>query len=83
MFFYIFVQNNLTMAEISITNKDWERIKIKVRRKYNHLTDAQLAYTQGQEEELITRLMSLLNRDRKYVVFTLTKALVNMDTNIL
>ena len=83
MFFYIFVQNNLTMAEISITNKDWERIKIKVRRKYNHLTDEQLAYTQGQEEELITRLMSLVNRDRKYVVFTLKKALVNMDTNIL
>ncbi len=71
------------MAEISITNKDWERIKIKVRRKYNHLTDEQLAYTQGQEEELITRLMSLVNRDRKYVVFTLKKALVNMDTNIL
>jgi len=83
LFFYIFVQNNLTMAEISITNKDWERIKIKVRRKYNHLTDEQLAYTQGQEEELITRLMSLVNRDRKYVVFTLKKALVNMDTNIL
>ena len=71
------------MAEISITNKDWERIKIKVQRKYNHLTDEQLAYTQGQEEDLISRLMSLVNRDRKYVVFTLKKALVNMDTNIL
>ncbi|MBD1385618.1 MAG: hypothetical protein V4456_07130 [Bacteroidota bacterium] len=71
------------MAEITISNKDWERIKIKVQRKYNHLTDEQLQYTEGQEESLITRLMDLVNRDRKYVVFTLTKALVNIDTNRL
>jgi len=71
------------MAEISITNKDWERIKIKVQRKYNHLTDEQLKYTEGQEENLITKLMDLVNRDRKYVVFTLTKALVNIDNNRL
>ncbi|MFD0766324.1 hypothetical protein ACFQZI_15790 [Mucilaginibacter lutimaris] len=71
------------MAEITISNKDWERIKIKVQRKYNHLTDEQLQYTEGQEETLITRLMELVNRDRKYVVFTLTKALVNIDNNRL
>ncbi|MCO5936876.1 MULTISPECIES: hypothetical protein [Mucilaginibacter] len=71
------------MAEITISNKDWERIKIKVQRKYNHLTDEQLQYTEGQEDNLITRIMDLVNRDRKYVVFTLTKALVNMDTNRL
>ena len=71
------------MAEISITNKDWERVKIKIQRKYNHLTDEQLKYSEGQEESLITKLMDLVNRDRKYVVFTLTKALVNIDTNRL
>jgi hypothetical protein len=71
------------MAEITISNKDWERVKIKVQRKYNHLTDAQLQYTEGQEDDLITRLMDLINRDRKYVVFTLTKALVNIDNNRL
>jgi hypothetical protein len=71
------------MAEITISNKDWERIKIKVQRKYNHLTDEQLQYTEGQEDSLISRIMELVNRDRKYVVFTLTKALVNMDTNRL
>ena len=71
------------MAEISISNKDWERIKIKVQRKYNHLTDEQLQYAEGQEDSLITRIMQLVNRDRKYVVFTLTKALVNMDNNRL
>lgn len=71
------------MAEINISSKDWDRIKIKVQRKYNHLTDAQLTYTEGQEEDLITRLMNLVNRKREYVVFTLKKALVNMDNNRL
>ncbi|MFD0795174.1 hypothetical protein ACFQZX_16245 [Mucilaginibacter litoreus] len=71
------------MAEITISNKDWERVKIKIQRKYNHLTDEQLQYTEGQEETLITRLMELVNRDRNYVIFTLKKALVNIDNNRL
>ena len=71
------------MAEISITNKDWERVKIKIQRKYNHLTDEQLQYTEGQEDSLINKLMKLVNRDRKYVLFTLKKALVNIDNNRL
>jgi hypothetical protein len=71
------------MAEISISNKDWERVKIKIQRKYNHLTDEQLAYTQGQEDSLISRLMELVKRDRNYIIFTLKKALVNIDNNRL
>ena len=71
------------MAEIRITNKEWERVKIKIQRKYNHLTEQELQYNEGQEETLITRLMDLVNRDRKYVVFTLQKALVNIDNNRL
>jgi len=71
------------MAEITISSKDWERVKIKVRRKYNHLTESQLQYTEGQEDELIDRLAKLVNRDRSYVVFTLKKALVNIDNNRL
>jgi hypothetical protein len=71
------------MAEISISNKDWERVKIKVQRKYNNLSDEQLKYTEGQEEALITKLMDLVNRNREYVVFTLKKALVNIDNNRL
>lgn len=71
------------MAEISISNKDWPRVKIKLQRKYNHLTDAQLQYTEGQEEALIGNLEALVNRNRDYVVFTLKKALVNIDNNRL
>jgi len=71
------------MAEISISNKDWERVKIKLQRKYNNLTDEQLQYSEGQEDSLIARVMELVNRDRDYVVFTLKKALVNIDNNRL
>lgn len=71
------------MAEISISNKDWARVKIKLQRKYNHLTDEQLQYNEGQEDNLINKIMELVHRDRRYVVFTLKKALVNMDNNRL
>ena len=71
------------MAELSISNKDWERVKIKLQRKYNHLTDEQLQYSEGQEDSLIARLMDLVHRDRNYVIFTLKKALVNIDNNRL
>ncbi len=71
------------MAEISISNKDWQRVKIKLQRKYNNLTDEQLQYTEGQEDDLIKRVMELVTRNREYVVFTLKKALVNIDNNRL
>lgn len=71
------------MAEISISNSEWQRLKLKVKRKYNHLTDSDLSYQEGQEEELITRLMSRVKRKREYVVFTLKKGLLNIDTNRL
>jgi hypothetical protein len=71
------------MAEISISNQDWARVKIKLQRKYNHLTDEELQYNEGQEDALISRIMELVNRNRKYVVFTLKKALVNIDNNRL
>lgn len=71
------------MAEISISNTEWSRLKLKVKRKYNHLTDDDLAYQEGQEEQLIERLMDRVKRKREYVVFTLKKGLVNIDTNRL
>jgi len=71
------------MAEISISNKDWPRIKIKLQRKYNHLTDEELQYSEGQEDQLISKVSELVHRDRAYVVFTLKKALVNIDNNRL
>jgi hypothetical protein len=71
------------MEDIKISNSDWARLKLKVKRKYNHLNDDDLAYEEGQEEELITRLMARIKRNREYVVFTLKKGMVHLETNRL
>jgi hypothetical protein len=71
------------MAEITINNKDWQRVKIKLQRKYRELTNEDLQYAEGQEDTLIDRLAKLVNRDRNYIIFTLKKALVNIDNNRL
>jgi len=70
------------MAEIQLNN-NWDKVKIKVKRKYRELTEEELAYTPGQDEELITRLMKAINKDRTYVVFMLKKMLLNMDNTRL
>ncbi|WP_017257260.1 hypothetical protein [Pedobacter arcticus] len=71
------------MAELSISNTDWDRLKIKLKRKYNHLSDEDLAFEAGQEEQLINHLQLRLRRKREYVVFTLKKGLLNIENNRL
>lgn len=71
------------MAELSISSEDWSRLKLKLKRKYNQLTDEDLQYEQGGEEKLILHLMDRIKRSREYVVFTLKKGLANIDTNRL
>lgn len=71
------------MAEISINNDAWQKLKLKVQRKYRELSEEDLAFTPGEEEQLIVRLMDRLKRRREYVVFTLKKGLANLDNNRL
>ena len=71
------------MAELSISSEDWSRLKLKLKRKYNQLTDEDLKYENGGEEKLILHLMDRVKRSREYVVFTLKKGLANIDTNRL
>ncbi|HEY1025787.1 MAG TPA: hypothetical protein VGE26_11525 [Sphingobacteriaceae bacterium] len=71
------------MAEISISNQDWALLKLKLKRKYRELSDEDLAYEAGQEEQLICRLMERVKRSRDYVVFTLKKGLLDLDNNRL
>jgi len=71
------------MAELSISKEDWERLKLKVQRKYRELSENDLAYEPGEEDQLIERLMTRLKRNRDYVVFTLKKGLINIDNNRL
>lgn len=71
------------MATLKISNTDWQTLKIKLTRKYNSLTEEDLAYTEGQEDELISRLAKRLRRDRDYVIFTLGKQLADLESNSL
>lgn len=71
------------MAEITIPQENWDRLKIKLKRKYNHLSEEDLTFEAGQEEKLISHLQERLKRKREYVVFTLKKGLLNIDNNRL
>lgn len=71
------------MGTLKITNADWQTLKIKLSRKYNHLTEEDLAYAEGEELELVSRLAKRLRRDKDYVVFTLSKQLNDLESNSL
>ncbi len=71
------------MAAITINKGDWDRLKIKLQRKYNHLKEEDLVFEQGNEDKLIKSLALRLNRNEEYVVFTLKKGLLNIDNNRL
>jgi hypothetical protein len=68
---------------LKITTSDWIIAKEKIKRKYNHLSDSDLIYEENQEEKLINHLMTVLHRDREYVLFTLAKSLNNIESNRL
>lgn len=71
------------MANIKISAQEWEVLKIKFLRKYNHLSDEDLQYTVGQEQELVERLAKRVNRTNDYILFTLKKGLSNLESNRL
>lgn len=71
------------MSALKITNAEWEVLKLKFLRKYRTLSEADLAYQEGQEDELIDRLAKRVKRDREYIIFTLAKGLEDLESNRL
>jgi hypothetical protein len=71
------------MSSIRITPGEWDILKEKLRRKYNHLSDDDLSFEEGNEEALIDRLARRVKRNRDYVVFTLKKGLADLNSNRL
>jgi len=71
------------MSTFKITNSDWEILKIKLQRKYNHLSETDLQYNEGEEDGLVDRLAKRLHRTQEYVLFTLSKELTNLSSNRL
>lgn len=71
------------MVNIKISAQEWEVLKIKFLRKYNHLSDEDLHYVPGQEQELVERLAKRVHRNTDYILFTLKKGLADLDSNRL
>lgn len=71
------------MVDIKMTPEAWEIAKAKFQRKYNHLSDEDLAFEPGKEEELIDRLAKRVRRNRDYILFTLKKGIADSATNRL
>jgi hypothetical protein len=71
------------MASFTLTPETWEKVKIKFLRKYRDLSQVNLAFVPGQEDQLVTQLMGLVKRDRAYVEFTISKALADPEGNRL
>lgn len=71
------------MSSLKITKSDWEILKIKLQRKYNHLSADDLSYNEGEENQLINRLSKRLNRNQEYIIFTLSKQLTDLSSNSL
>lgn len=71
------------MKDLTITAEQWDILKIKLLRKYNHLSAEDLAFEPGKEAELVQRLSQRLRRTHEYVVFTLKKGMFDLDSNRL
>ncbi len=52
---------------------NWNEIKGKLKQKYSVLTDDDLLYIEGQEDELIGRLQQKLSKERKELEEELSK----------
>jgi hypothetical protein len=71
------------MANFILTAETAQKVKIKFLRKYRELVNEDLPFTPGHEEELVNKLMQLTKRDRKYIEFTINKALADPEGNRL
>jgi len=71
------------MITFKISKSDWEILKIKLKRKFNHLSEDDLSFEEGQEDQLIDKLAKRLRRSSDYVIFTLSKQLADLSNNRL
>lgn len=71
------------MNDFTLSVEDWKTLKLKLLRKYIHLSEEDLAYEAGQEQELVRRLAKRVKRDENYILFTLKKGLADLTSNRL
>ncbi len=52
-------------------HQNWEELKYKLKRKYSELTDLDLNYKVGKEEELLSSLSKKLEKTKEEIIDTL------------
>lgn len=60
------------MSKLKIKG-NWNEMKGKLKQKYSALTDDDLLYTEGKEDELIGKLQKKLNKGREELEDELSK----------
>ncbi|HLT52492.1 hypothetical protein ACR78Z_23155 [Sphingobacterium thalpophilum] len=68
---------------LKINEEQWLVAKEKLRRKYNHLSDEDLAFQAGEEEKLVAKLAQRLRRKPSYILFTIGKEIEDINSNRL
>lgn len=68
------------MTELRITG-DWNDIKYKLQKQFSELTDYDLFYTEGHEEELIDRLQNKLRWGKEEIIDVIHKIQLNEETD--
>ena len=57
---------NICMTKFEIKG-NWNELKGKLKQKYGQLTDDDLVFTQGKEDELLGRLQQRLGKDKEQI----------------
>lgn len=65
---------NKSIEAFKITG-NWEKQSKQLKEKYSQLTDADLKFEPGKENELLTRVESRLNKKRDEVINIINKTL--------
>jgi uncharacterized protein YjbJ (UPF0337 family) len=56
-----------------IVKEKWNIIKAKLKQKYDDLTDADLIYIEGKEDELLSRLQEKTGKGREELIVEINK----------
>lgn len=64
----------MALKEKIMIRGDWDQIKQSLKSKFGNLTDEDLAYQEGQEEELLGRLQQRLGKTKEEVQYEIVKA---------
>ncbi len=64
---FLNIKNNIMSALTDKIRGNWKMIKGKLKEEYGQLTDDDLTYREGQEEQLLGRLQTKLGKSKEEI----------------